>query len=263
MSLNETPLAGRVHIGLFGRRNAGKSSLINALTGQEVAIVSPVAGTTTDPVSKTMELLPLGPVVFVDTPGLDDDTALGQKRMEKTLQQLEKIDIALMVVDATAGKGALETDLEARLRGQGVPCLTVLNKTDLLAEAPATGADTLPVSAATGVNIDALKERIAALRPEQAPKWIVGDLLAPGDVVVLVTPIDSAAPKGRLILPQQQTIRDFATSRAKALKDMDKRLPVKQRAGMPRAKMSRPSRGRRRSRAAASRMASSRARRPA
>ncbi len=212
MSLNDTPTANRVHIGLFGRRNAGKSSLINALTGQEVAIVSDIAGTTTDPVSKAMELLPLGPVVFVDTPGLDDDSELGAQRVRRGLQALERIDIALLVVDAAEGKGPWEEKLEAMFRARGLPYLTIYNKSDLPGgAAPNGGAEhELAASARTGENIRELKERIAGLRPDALhPRPIVADLLAPGDVVVLVVPIDSAAPKGRLILPQQQTIRDI------------------------------------------------------
>ncbi|MCD7946770.1 MAG: [FeFe] hydrogenase H-cluster maturation GTPase HydF [Oscillospiraceae bacterium] len=216
MSLNDTPSAERVHIGLFGRRNAGKSSLINALTGQEVAIVSDIAGTTTDPVSKAMELLPLGPVVFVDTPGLDDDSELGEQRVRRALSALEKIDIALLVVDATRGKDTWEQELEARFQSRAVPYLTVLNKSDLQ-KPVATDEHEIAVSACTGSRITELRERIAALRPDAAKtRPIVGDLLRPDDAVVLVTPVDSAAPKGRLILPQQQVIRDILDADAQA-----------------------------------------------
>lgn len=216
-NLNETPNANRVHIGLFGRRNAGKSSLINALTGQEVAIVSDIAGTTTDPVSKAMELLPLGPVVFVDTPGLDDDSELGKQRVRQGLKTLEKIDIALLVVDAERGKGDWERELESKFRNRDIPYLVVHNKADLQKSPAKDSRAEISASAHTGENIRQLRERIAALKPEVAEaRPIVGDLLSQGDVVVLVTPIDSAAPKGRLILPQQQTIRDILDSDAQA-----------------------------------------------
>lgn len=217
MSLNDTPNAERIHIGLFGRRNAGKSSLINALTGQDIAIVSDVPGTTTDPVSKAMELLPLGPVVFVDTPGLDDDSELGQKRVRKSLETLEKIDIALLVIDPVVGMGELETELEAQFKKRAVPWLTVYTKLDLGPGFSGEDDHAVCVSAKDGSNIHSLRERIAALRPDDSgDKRIVGDILSPGDVALLVVPVDSAAPKGRLILPQQQTIRDILDSGAQA-----------------------------------------------
>ncbi|MBR1393180.1 MAG: [Ruminococcus sp.] len=209
MSLNSTPSADRVHIGIFGRRNAGKSSLINALTGQQLAIVSDVAGTTTDPVSKAMELLPLGPVVIIDTAGLDDEGELGGLRVKKTYQVLNKTDIALLVVSAEEGISQEDTRLLERIKDKGIPCLTVYTKTDL-AKAPETDADSIVVSAATGEGIHELKERIAALSKEEKPSFpIIADKVQSGDRVVLVVPIDSAAPKGRLILPQQQTIREL------------------------------------------------------
>lgn len=220
MSLNDTPRSGRVHIGIFGRRNAGKSSLINAITSQNIAIVSDVKGTTTDPVYKSMELLPLGPVTIIDTPGLDDEGLLGKQRMEKTQQVLAKTDIAILVVDATEGYTDLENQLLATFQKQAVPYLVVWNKVDLLKNAAALslGPNELAASAATKTGISQLKERVAHLVPqEDRDTPLIGDLLNPCDIVVLVVPIDSAAPKGRLILPQQQTIRDVLDSGAIAL----------------------------------------------
>lgn len=209
MSLNSTPSADRVHIGIFGRRNAGKSSLINALTGQQLAIVSDVAGTTTDPVSKAMELLPLGPVVIIDTAGLDDEGELGSLRVKKTYQVLNKTDIALLVISAEEGMSDEDQRLLERIKDKGIPYLTVWTKTDLTA-APSTDKNSIAVSAATGEGIYELKERIASLAKEEKPQFpIIADKVTAGDRVVLVVPIDSAAPKGRLILPQQQTIREL------------------------------------------------------
>lgn len=219
MSLNATPSANRTRIGIFGRRNAGKSSLINALTGQDLAVVSETKGTTTDPVKKAMELLPLGPVVLVDTPGLDDEGELGQKRMDKALEELRRTDIALLVVDAAEGLAEEDRALLERIRGMEIPCLVVWNKCDAgdcpLPEALRERA--LCVSARTGRGIEALKERLAHLSPEESGRRLIGDLLQPGDLVVLVVPIDKAAPKGRLILPQQQTIRDILEAGALTL----------------------------------------------
>ena len=209
MSMNQTPAADRVHIGIFGRRNAGKSSLINAITGQELAIVSDVMGTTTDPVYKTMELLPLGPVVIIDTPGLDDEGALGRLRIKKAYQVLNKTDIAILVVDAVQGMTEADLALEQRIRDKGIPYLRVMNQCDRLEEVPEEMAGVLWVSALKGIRIHELKERIAALVPGDEDKPLVRDLVDPLDLVVLVVPIDKAAPKGRLILPQQQTIRDL------------------------------------------------------
>ena len=228
--LHETPSGERVHISLFGRRNAGKSSLINAITGQSLAIVSEQKGTTTDPVSKAMELLPLGPVLVTDTPGLDDEGELGALRVEKARQVLGKTDIALLVVDACAGLSPEDRELLALLRERNLPRLLVMNQCDRLPEntpRPALeGETTLWVSAATGENIHQLKEAIAALRPASGlEKRIVADLLSPGDLVVLVTPIDEAAPKGRLILPQQQTIRDILEAGAMAAVTRETELP--------------------------------------
>lgn len=208
MGLNNTPLAERIHIGIFGRRNAGKSSIINAMTGQDLAIVSDVAGTTTDPVQKAMELLPIGPVVMIDTPGLDDVGDLGALRVEKAYQVLNKTDIAVIVIDASVGKTTEDAAILAEIRKRNIPYLIVKNKADLKQEKD--GENEISVSAKTGENIYALKERIAALAPKgEKERRIIGDLLKPNDFVVLVVPIDSSAPKGRLILPQQQTIRDI------------------------------------------------------
>ena len=214
MSLNDTPSAERLHIGIFGKRNAGKSSIINAITGQDLAIVSEIKGTTTDPVYKAMELLPLGPVVMIDTPGLDDEGELGAMRVRKSYQVLNKTDIALVIVDAADGIGAAETALIERIRVKNIPYLLVYNKSDvgLQADLP---ENSIAVSAKTGENIYELKERIGKLiRQESSGKRIVGDLLSPSDIAVLVVPVDSAAPKGRLILPQQQTVRDILDASA-------------------------------------------------
>ena len=221
MSLNNTPASERIHISLFGKRNAGKSSLINALTGQNLAIVSEIKGTTTDPVLKSMELLPLGPVVIIDTPGLDDEGTLGELRVQKAYQILNKTDIALLVVDATVGMTKEDNRILQTIRKKQIPHLIVMNKTDLLSTDTSrdfSAPDIVWVSAANYENIHQLKERIAALAPaEDASRHIVQDLIAPGDFVVLVVPIDKAAPKGRLILPQQQTIRDILDANANAI----------------------------------------------
>lgn len=224
MSLNETPMANRVHIGIFGKRNAGKSSIINAMTGQDLAIVSDVAGTTTDPVLKAMELLPLGPVVIIDTPGLDDEGELGLMRVKKAYQILNKTDIALVVTDGTVGVTEEDEKIIARIREKKVPFLIVRNKIDLC-ETMEKEEDMICVSAVTGQNIQELKERIGKLAPlEDGSRKIVSDILQPDDFVVLVVPIDSAAPKGRLILPQQQTIRDVLEAGAAAVVTRDHEL---------------------------------------
>ncbi|MBR7088261.1 MAG: [Mogibacterium sp.] len=239
MSLNNTPSGERIHIGIFGRRNAGKSSVINALTGQNLAIVSDVLGTTTDPVQKAMELLPLGPVVMIDTPGLDDEGQLGELRIRKAYQMLNKSDIALLVIDGSAGFTDEDLRILRRILDKNIPYAIVLNKADLTADedkAAVTSAlkqalnagatakysvedsQIIWVSATDKTNIYELKELIARLAPtEDSDKRIVGDLLKPDDLVVLVIPIDKAAPKGRLILPQQQTIRDILESDAVAV----------------------------------------------
>ena len=217
MSLNDTPSGERVHIGFFGRRNAGKSSVVNAVTGQELSVVSDVKGTTTDPVMKSMELLPMGPVVIIDTPGFDDEGALGELRVKKTKQILNRSDCAVLVVDATQGMTPADRELVELFGQKGLPYLIAYNKSDLTA-APVLGEKELAVSAQTGENIQELKERIARLvKTGEDSRRLVGDLLSPGDLVVLVTPIDSAAPKGRLILPQQQTIRDILDAGAAAI----------------------------------------------
>ena len=204
MSMNATPSGERAHIGFFGRRNAGKSSLVNAVTGQALSVVSDTPGTTTDPVRKAMELLPLGPVLIVDTPGFDDEGALGALRVQKTRQILREADIAVLVADASIGLSPADLELIALFEAQGTPFIAALNKCDLNPEAQGG----FPVSALTGQNIHELKEKIAGLAPQKKTRPLLADLLSPGDAVVLVTPIDSAAPKGRIILPQQQAIRD-------------------------------------------------------
>ena len=215
MSMNATPSGERVHIGFFGRRNAGKSSVVNAFTGQELSVVSEVKGTTTDPVLKSMELLPLGPVVIMDTPGFDDEGALGELRVKKTKQVLNRADCAVLVVDATVGLTPVDRELLSLFREKNLPYLIAYNKSDLAAAPGELEEPGLLVSAKTGENIHELKERVARLVDREGPQpHLVADLLAPGDLVVLVVPIDSAAPKGRLILPQQQTIRDILEARA-------------------------------------------------
>lgn len=224
MTMNATPSGNRTHIGIFGRRNAGKSSLINALTGQKLAIVSDIKGTTTDPVSKAMELLPLGPVVLTDTPGLDDEGELGAKRVEKALQALRKSDIALLVTDAAEGLDASDRALLERVRAMQLPYLVVYNKCDR-ADCPVEDAQhSACVSALTGRGIHELKERIAHLTHEGGEKRLLADLLSPGDAVVLVVPVDEAAPKGRLILPQQQALRDVLDAHAIAVVCQDTEL---------------------------------------
>ena len=222
MGMNSTPSGERVHISFFGRRNAGKSSVLNAVTGQDLAVVSDVKGTTTDPVMKSMELLPLGPVVMIDTPGIDDEGELGALRVRKSYQILNKTDVAVLVADASVGFGDAEEALLAKIQEKRIPCVVVWNKADLVsgqAEGPDGGSHgVIRVSAATGQGIDELKERLARLgKPEENGRRIIADLLSPGDTVVLVVPIDKAAPKGRLILPQQQTIRDILEADAFSL----------------------------------------------
>lgn len=221
-SLNQTPSGERIHIAFFGRRNAGKSSLVNAFTGQEMAIVSDVKGTTTDPVSKAMELLPLGPVQIIDTPGIDDEGELGTLRVRRTRQVLNRTDLAIVVTDAAQPIGEAEEELLTMIRAKNIPYIWVRNKADLLEQIPEDG---FYASAKTGYHIHELKELAAktALR-EETKRPLVSDLLAPGDVAVLVVPIDKAAPKGRLILPQQQTIRDILEAGASALVCRDTEL---------------------------------------
>lgn len=215
MGMNDTPSANRVHIGFFGRRNAGKSSLLNAVIHQNLAVVSDVRGTTTDPVYKSMELLPLGPVVLIDTPGMDDEGLLGEMRIKKAKQILNKTDIAILVVDALEGLKEEDREILKIIREKEIPWLVAYNKCDLLpgydtaAGCPKTEEHELYVSALSGERIEELKQRLAALKPEEENHPLIRDLVQPGDFVVLVVPIDKAAPKGRLILPQQQTIRDL------------------------------------------------------
>ena len=220
MSLNATPSAERLHIGFFGMRNAGKSSLVNAVTGQPLALVSDVKGTTTDPVKKAMELLPLGPVVIIDTPGLDDEGELGAMRVKSAKRVINYTDIAVLVVDAQTGLSQLDKELLKIFEAKEIPCLTVYNKCDLIKL-----EGEICVSAKTGEGIDTLKELIAKSVKNQAnTKRVVGDLIEKNDLIVLVTPIDESAPKGRLILPQQQTIRDILDSGAIAVVTKDTEL---------------------------------------
>ncbi len=229
MGMNETPSADRVHIGFFGRRNAGKSSIVNKVTGQELAVVSDVKGTTTDPVSKAMELLPMGPVVIIDTPGIDDEGYLGELRVLKAKQVLNRVDVAVLIVDATVGKTSVEEELIRIFKEKEIPYLVVYNKADLLKTKDGNqfssenklnqnAEQSIYASAVTGQNIYELKERIASLAVTDELKLrLVGDLLEPSDFAILVVPIDKAAPKGRLILPQQQTIRDVLEAGAAAI----------------------------------------------
>lgn len=211
MGMNQTPASERIHIGFFGKRNAGKSSVVNKVTGQTLAIVSPVKGTTTDPVYKTMELLPMGPVMIIDTPGIDDEGRLGELRVKKTYQVLNKTDVAVLVVDGTVGITDVDQEMIRMFKEKDIPYIVVFNKKDLCDQCSnMEGVPSIWVSAEKGDGIHELKEKIAALsRQEESEKRIVGDMILPGDFVVLVVPVDSAAPKGRLILPQQQTIRDI------------------------------------------------------
>ncbi len=234
MSFNTTPSSERIHIGIFGRRNAGKSSLINALTGQNLAIVADIKGTTTDPVLKAMELLPLGPVVMIDTPGLDDTGDLGMLRIQKTHQILNKTDIAVLVLDSTEGIKKEDLNILQKIQDKSIPFLVVFNKCDAGHTLQANKAadilrvseeQILSVSASTGAGIHQLKEKLTSLAPsEESGRRIAGDLVHPGDFVVLVVPIDKAAPKGRLILPQQQTIRDLLDAGAAAIVVRDTEL---------------------------------------
>ncbi|MBR3552419.1 MAG: [Clostridia bacterium] len=226
MSLNATPSGERLHIGFFGVRNAGKSSLVNAVTGQALSVVSDVKGTTTDPVKKAMELLPLGPVVIIDTPGLDDEGALGAQRVAQAKRVLGETDIAVLVTDATRGLTAADEDLISLLRAQGTPYLVVRNKADLLSVVPNGTDNEVYVSAKTGFGVHELKETLARLgtaRPKE--KVLLRDLLTAGDAVVLVVPIDASAPKGRLILPQQQVLREVLDAHCMSFVCQSEELP--------------------------------------
>ena len=225
MSLNSTPSGERIHIGFFGRRNAGKSSVVNAFTGQPLSVVSDVKGTTTDPVSKAMELLPLGPVMIIDTPGFDDEGALGEERVRRTKQVLNRVDIAVLVVDSSAGKTAADEELLALFKQKKIPCVVAYNKCDLTEDRQYT--DGVAVSALHHINIDLLKETVAHLvKDDGEPRHVCADLVDPGDFAVLVVPIDKAAPKGRLILPQQQTIRDLLDKGAVPIVCRDEELSL-------------------------------------
>ena len=217
MGMNDTPSGERVHIGFFGRRNAGKSSVVNAVTGQELSIVSATKGTTTDPVYKAMELLPLGPVVIIDTPGFDDVGALGEERVRRTKQVLNKMDIAVVIIDAAEGRSPADDEVLNLIRDKNLPYLIVYNKADLLDQPFKAQDHEIYVSALKGEGIHELKELLARLKPVETASPIVSDLIQGGDFVVLVVPIDTAAPKGRLILPQQQTIREIIDNDSAAI----------------------------------------------
>ena len=218
MSINEVASGERVHIGFFGLRNAGKSSLVNAVTGQQLSVVSDVKGTTTDPVKKAMELLPIGPVVIIDTPGIDDEGGLGELRVKKARQVLTKTDVAVLTVDATKGKGAYDDELCQEFEKREIPYIVVYNKCDLLNDLPSANENEIYVSAQSGINIFELKEKIGALaKTKEKPRLIIADLLDEGSLVVLVTPIDESAPKGRLILPQQMTLRELLDYKCTAI----------------------------------------------
>ena len=226
MGLNEQVSAERLHIGFIGLRNAGKSSVVNAVTGQALSLVSDVKGTTTDPVKKAMELLPLGPVVIIDTPGIDDEGELGEMRVKRAMQTLNLTDLAVLVVDAVKGLSDMDRTLTASFEAKKIPYLIAYNKSDLLDAVPEADANEIYVSAADGTNIHELREKMGQLvKTEENSRRIVADLLDPYDFVVLVTPIDKAAPKGRLILPQQQTIRDILDAGAVPIVTRDTELP--------------------------------------
>ena len=217
-SLNQTPSANRLHISFFGCRNAGKSSVVNAVTGQELSIVSDIKGTTTDPVTKAMELLPLGPVVIIDTPGIDDVGQLGVLRVLRTKKILNKTDLAVLVVDGIVGMQTADQELVELFQKKEIPYLVVYNKADLIQNVPTAGENELWVSATEGINVYELKERLGTLvKTDTMTRKLVGQLLKPLDIVILVCPIDESAPKGRLILPQQQAIRDVLEAGAIAV----------------------------------------------
>lgn len=227
MGLNDTVSAERIHIGFFGLRNAGKSSVVNAVTGQSLSLVSDVKGTTTDPVKKAMELLPLGPVVVIDTPGIDDEGELGEMRVKRAKQSLNICDIAVLVIDASKGIQALDSELITQFERKKIPYILVYNKSDLLGTIPAAKENEIYVSAVKGSNINELKEKIASFaKQKENSKKIVADLIKKGDMVVLVVPIDESAPKGRLILPQQQVIREVIECGAAAVVCKDTELEV-------------------------------------
>lgn len=209
--LNERPSSERPHIAFFGMRNAGKSSLVNAVTNQQLSLVSDIKGTTTDPVQKAMEILPLGPVVIIDTPGMDDEGALGELRIQRAIRTLDKTDIAVLVIDAKKGKSEADSQLEALIKSRNIPLITVFNKSDLLAVSPdiLSQDKTIYLSSKTGSGVNELKSLLGnIIGKSENDRHLVSDIISPGDIVVLVTPIDESAPKGRMILPQQQVIRD-------------------------------------------------------
>lgn len=219
MDLNSVPYGNRIHISLFGKRNVGKSSIINALTNQNISIVSNLKGTTTDPVSKAMELLPLGAVVITDTAGLDDDSDLGKLRVDKTIEVLNKTDIALLVLEAKTSLDKFEQNILQIIKSKNIPCLIVINKIDTINECDIkvlSDCKVIPVSALTKLGIDDLKQALANITLENT-RVIISDLISPSDIVILVVPIDNSAPKGRLILPQQQTIREILDTNATAI----------------------------------------------
>ena len=225
LGLNDTPQSERIHIGFFGKRNAGKSSVVNTITNQQISVVSDVLGTTTDPVTKAMELLPLGPVVIIDTPGFDDEGTLGEMRVKRTKQVLNRTDIAVLVVDSTVGKTQADNELISIFNEKKIPYIVAYNKSDLTEKSDYE--DGIAVSAKNDENIDKLKERIALLaKTDKEERKICSDLIKKGDFVVLVIPIDESAPKGRLILPQQQTIRDVLDAGASALVVKDTELEM-------------------------------------
>ena len=218
MSLNSTPSSDRIHISFFGKRNAGKSSVVNAVTGQSLSIVSDTLGTTTDPVQKAMELLPLGAVVIIDTPGIDDEGELGKLRVKRSYQVLNKTDVAVLIIDSTTGKSHEDNTLIERFKTKNIPFIVVYNKSDI-ARSEITEQNEIVVSAKTGEGINELKELIACLaKSQENTKTIVSHMLKENDTVILVVPIDTSAPKGRLILPQQQTIRDLLDHHSSAVK---------------------------------------------
>ena len=227
MGFNESVSAERLHIGFFGLRNAGKSSLVNAVTGQSLSVVSDVLGTTTDPVKKAMELLPLGPVVIIDTPGFDDVGALGEKRVEKTNEILAKTDVAILVVDSVKGLSEGDEELVSSFKKRNIPYIVAFNKSELLTEKATLNENEIYVSAVDNINIFELKEKIGSLaKTTERKKYVVSDLVEKGDIVVLVIPIDEAAPKGRLILPQQMTIRDLLDANCVVVSCQDTELEI-------------------------------------
>ena len=226
MGMNETPSGERIHIGFFGRRNAGKSSLLNAVTGQNLAVVSDIKGTTTDPVQKTMEILPLGPVVVIDTPGFDDEGELGALRVQKTKQVLNKTDLAVLVVDAVEGLQACDVELLELFQKKQISYITAWNKSDLADKSKKAGDKEIYVSSVTGEGIYEFKERLARLIPQgNTSMQLIGDLIHPKEIVILVTPMDESAPKGRIILPQQMMLRNILDSGAIAMMSQPDELP--------------------------------------